>query len=173
MNKKIYEEFTSANIIGVTLEHNGVKGGDAGHGGFVRLVIEDLGSTSMEVNGEESKKLELVFRGDTERDTLLSALKMVVKELDNDYDSKISKLSLKYWKQQLIRQEMEKIEKLIKLLESKEFLTEYRVGQKWFDDTIDIMTKECKYQLKECSKNLLNEYQSNEIHTTTNPLRSV
>jgi hypothetical protein len=84
MSRKIYQEFTSANIIGVTLEHNGLQGGDAGHGGFVRLVIEDLSCTSMEVNGEESQKFELVFKGDTERDTFLSALKMVVKELEDN-----------------------------------------------------------------------------------------
>ena len=81
--KKVYKEFTSANIIGVTLEHNGFKGGDAGHGGFVKLIIEDLASTSMEVNGEECEKFELVLRGDSERETFLSALKMVVKEIES------------------------------------------------------------------------------------------
>jgi hypothetical protein len=84
MSKKIYQEFTSANIIGVTLEHNGFQGGDAGHGGFVKLVIKDLASTCMEVNGQECEKFELVFRGDTERHTFLSALKMVVKELEDN-----------------------------------------------------------------------------------------
>ena len=86
MSRRIYQEFTSANIIGVTLEHNGLQGGDAGHGGFVRFTIEDLASTSMEVNGEESEKFELLFRGDTERDTFLSALKMVVKELEENQE---------------------------------------------------------------------------------------
>jgi hypothetical protein len=84
MSKKIYQEFISANIIGVTLEHNGFQGGDAGHGGFVKLVIENLASTCMEVNGEECEKFELVFRGDTERYTFLDALKMVVKELEDN-----------------------------------------------------------------------------------------
>ena len=84
MSKKIYQEFTSANIIGVTLEHNGFRGGDAGHGGFVKIVIEDLASTSMEVNGNECKNLELVIRGDSERETFLSALKMIVKELEEN-----------------------------------------------------------------------------------------
>jgi hypothetical protein len=85
MNKrKIYEEFVSANIIGVTLEHNGFKGGDAGHGGFVKLTIKDLASTCMELNGKECEKFELAFYGDTERDTFLSALKMVVKELEEN-----------------------------------------------------------------------------------------
>ncbi len=84
MSKKIYQEFTSANIIGVTLEHNGFRGGDAGHGGFVKIVIEDLASTSMEVNGNECESLELVIRGDSERETFLSALKMIVKELEEN-----------------------------------------------------------------------------------------
>jgi len=85
MIKTIYKEFASANIIGVTLEHNGFQGGDAGHGGFVRLVIQNLSSTYMEVNGRISEEFELVLRGTTERETFLSALKMVVEELDNNH----------------------------------------------------------------------------------------
>ncbi len=84
MKTTIYKEFASANIIGVTLEHNGTQGGDAGHGGYVKLIIEDLASTSMLVNGVESTKFELTFKGDTERDTFLQALKMVVNELEKD-----------------------------------------------------------------------------------------
>ena len=82
--RKVYQEFISANIIGVTLEHNGYQGGDAGHGGFVRIKIENIASTSMEVNRQESENVELIFRGDTERDTLISALKMIVKELEDN-----------------------------------------------------------------------------------------
>ena len=82
MSRNIYQEFTSANIIGVTLEHNGFQGGDAGHGGYVKIIIENLASTCMELNGQECEKIELVFRGDTERETLLSALNMIVKELE-------------------------------------------------------------------------------------------
>jgi hypothetical protein len=98
---KIYEEFTSANIIGITLEHNGYCGGDAGHGGYVKITIEDVASTSMEVNGYEAEKVELLFRGDTERDTLLSGLEWIVKELKKEQraygelDFEITSLSLK------------------------------------------------------------------------------
>lgn len=83
-SKKIYKEFTSANILGVTLEHTGFQGGDGGHGGFVKINVEDLGSTAMELNGEECDRFELLFRGDTERITFLSALKMIVEELENN-----------------------------------------------------------------------------------------
>lgn len=84
MSRKVYQEFTSANILGVTLEHNGFRGGDAGHGGFVRIAFENLSSTSMQVNGEYCDSFEFTFRGDTERDTLLLGLKMIVKELEKN-----------------------------------------------------------------------------------------
>jgi hypothetical protein len=84
MSRKIYQEFTSHNIIGVTLEHNGFGGGNASHGGFVKLSIENLSSTYMTVNGNDCDNFELMFRGDSERETFLSALKMIVKELEEN-----------------------------------------------------------------------------------------
>jgi hypothetical protein len=86
MSRKIYQEFTSNNIIGVTLEHNGFGGGNASHGGFVKLKIKDLASTYMTLNGIDCNEFELMFRGDSERETLLSALKMIVKELEENTD---------------------------------------------------------------------------------------
>ena len=86
MSKTVYQEFTSANILGVTVEHNGFQGGDEGHGGFVRISFENKASTSMQVNGEYCDSFDFTFLGDTERETLLSGLKMIVKELqDNPY----------------------------------------------------------------------------------------
>jgi hypothetical protein len=84
MSKKVYQEFTSSNILGVTVEHNGFQGGDEGHGGFVRISFEDKASTSMQVNGKYCDSFEFIFRGDTERATLLSGLKMIVKELEDN-----------------------------------------------------------------------------------------
>lgn len=79
----VYQEFTSANILGVTVEHNGFQGGDEGHGGFVRISFENKASTSMQLNGEYCDSFDFTFRGDTERETLLSGLKMIVKELED------------------------------------------------------------------------------------------
>jgi hypothetical protein len=84
LKKKIYQEFASANVLGVELEHNGFKGGDAGHGGFVKITLENLASTAMELNGKEADKVELVFMGDSERCTIISAFKMIVKELEDN-----------------------------------------------------------------------------------------
>ena len=84
MNKVISEEFVSANIVRVTLEHNGLQGGDAGHGGFVKILFEDVASTTMEINGNEVSKFELTLRGDTERKTFIDAFKMIVKELEEN-----------------------------------------------------------------------------------------
>jgi hypothetical protein len=84
MSRKIYQQFNSANIIGVTLEHNGFGGGNASHGGFVKLTIENLSSTYMTLNGNDCNEFELIFKGDSERETFLSALKMIVKELEEN-----------------------------------------------------------------------------------------
>jgi hypothetical protein len=81
---KINKEFTSCNILGLELTHNGMQGGDEGHGGFVNIKLKDLASTSMLVNGERVEEIELEFRGDTERDTLVDALKAIIEELEKN-----------------------------------------------------------------------------------------
>jgi len=43
-----------------------------------------LTCTDMSLNGRETEKFELLFSGDCERDVLISALKMIVKELENN-----------------------------------------------------------------------------------------
>lgn len=83
MHRKIYKEINSINRIGVTLEYNGIQGGDAGHGGFVKINFENIFATCMELNGEDCEKFELLFKGDSERETLLDALKTIVNELEN------------------------------------------------------------------------------------------
>ena len=86
-SKKIYQEFGGICDIGVSLEHNGYKGGDASHGGFVKIEIENLCLMSMSLNGREvdqGETFELLFSGDCERDVLISALKMMVKELEDN-----------------------------------------------------------------------------------------
>jgi hypothetical protein len=77
----VEKEFTSANIIKVTLSHNGYGGGDAGHGGYVNIKITNLSGTDMSVNGEQCSAFELHIRGDAERDTFMKAFKMIAKEL--------------------------------------------------------------------------------------------
>lgn len=80
--RKIYQEFISGNIIGVELEHNGYGGGDSGHGGYVRIKFKNLSGTDMSLNGERIESFELQFGGDAERDTLIEALKMIIRELE-------------------------------------------------------------------------------------------
>lgn len=78
----VQEEIYGANILKCSVEHNGFQGGDEGHGGYVKITLEDLASTSMHVNGEEANKVEIMFKGDSERITLLEALKLMVKTLE-------------------------------------------------------------------------------------------
>jgi hypothetical protein len=83
---KIYDEYALANVLGVELDHNGYRGGNESHGGFVKIKFKDLACTSMYLNGEEVEEFEFEFRGDHERYTLLKALKMIVEELQKDED---------------------------------------------------------------------------------------
>lgn len=75
------ETFSSCNIMTVRLEENGFQGGDAGHGGFVKISITDDSCTNMYVNGVESHYFELEVRGDSERETLTMALEFALKAL--------------------------------------------------------------------------------------------
>lgn len=79
--RRVYQRFISANVLSVTVEHNGVHCGDAGHGGYVKIILKDEGCTAMEVNGKESESVEIVLKGGTERDALIKALKVILREL--------------------------------------------------------------------------------------------
>jgi hypothetical protein len=78
--RTICQDFESANILSVELKHNGYCGGDAGHGGYVKIKFSNTGNMSL--NGESVRSFEILFEGDCERDTLIDALKMIIKELN-------------------------------------------------------------------------------------------
>jgi hypothetical protein len=91
MIRKIHKEIDSVNILDVTVEHNGFQGGDSGHGGFVKITLKDLGSTDMrcKVNKksfDDVEEIQLFFGGDSERSTLVEALKIIINELENNTD---------------------------------------------------------------------------------------
>ena len=80
--KKASKEIVSANILKVSVAQTGYMGGDAGHGGYVKIEFEDISSTCMQVNGVQLNKFNISFLGDSERDTLIEALKFVLSELE-------------------------------------------------------------------------------------------
>lgn len=84
--RKITKEFIQANILETTVEHNGCQGGDAGHGGFVRITFRDLSGTSMEINDIDycDSEFSITFRGSSERETLIASLEMILTELKNN-----------------------------------------------------------------------------------------
>lgn len=84
--RKSIKEFASMNILEVTVEHNGYQGGDAGHGGYVKITYKDLGGTSMELNGEDycGEEFTIIFKGSTERYTFVESLKFILEELKSD-----------------------------------------------------------------------------------------
>lgn len=74
--------FYDCNILKAEITENGFKGGDAGHGGFVSLKLTDLASTCIEINGVNANTVEITVRGDSERRTLIEALKFFIKSLE-------------------------------------------------------------------------------------------
>jgi hypothetical protein len=101
--RKVTKEFVSANMFDVDIHHNGYQGGDAGHGGFVDIKFKNFQDTSLEVSVvpsnhltnlldtdtfgvtiQEPKSIRLIFKGSTERDTLVEALEFIVKELKDN-----------------------------------------------------------------------------------------
>jgi len=82
--RKLTKEFISANVLETTVEHNGCKGGDAGHGGFVKITFNDLSCTMMLVNGIECQEFSFEFQGSAERETLIDSLEMILDELKNN-----------------------------------------------------------------------------------------
>ena len=79
---EVERTYTDCCIIKVKLTHNGYQGGDAGHGGFVHLLIKDLSSTAMFVDGEPRAEFSFRVEGDAERDVLIRAMKDIIKELE-------------------------------------------------------------------------------------------
>lgn len=78
--RKVYQNFSSASLLSVTVEHNGVHTGDADHRGYVKLLFKDEGNC-MDVNGEKSEQVEIILKGDAGRDTLIKALFAILREL--------------------------------------------------------------------------------------------
>ena len=74
---------------------------------------------------------------------------------NSDLGAVSGRFSLKFWEEDMIRNDMKKSEKLIRLLESREFQLEFNVGEKWFDDTIELVKKECKAHLINCAERLV------------------
>jgi hypothetical protein len=53
-------------------------------------------------------------------------------------------INLKFWKENMIMNDIQTIQKLIQLLESRDFLLEFNIGERWFDDSISLLIKSCK-----------------------------
>lgn len=82
-------EITGANMLEVEAGTNGFKGGNAEHGSRTYIRIRDLGGTNMFVktacgrNGNTGE-VEFFLGGDCELETIIRALKFVVKVLEDE-----------------------------------------------------------------------------------------
>ena len=73
---------------------------------------------------------------------------------ENSKNNKNS-ISPKFWEEGMIRYKMEQSEKLIRFLESREFKLEFIICEKWYDDAIELLIKECKEHLVRCAEELV------------------
>jgi hypothetical protein len=80
--RTLIEEIQGANILSVSVTQNGFKGGDSGHGGFVVVRFDNISGTDMTLNGEPCEFFEFEFKGDSERETLMKALRIILNELE-------------------------------------------------------------------------------------------
>ena len=80
-------EIYNCNILSVEAGTTGYMGGDSGHGGRTYFRITDEGSTDMTVLTSRNKfgleSVEVFLGGDTELETIITALKFIIKTLDD------------------------------------------------------------------------------------------
>ena len=83
-------EVTGANMLEVEAGTNGFKGGNAEHGSRTYIRIRDLGGTDMFVKtsrrpfSNNTESAEFILGGDCELETIIRALKFVVKVLEDE-----------------------------------------------------------------------------------------
>ena len=77
----------SCNILEAEAGTTGLRGGDTGHGGRTYLRIEDVGGSDITIKPIEAKPLrgnggvEIILGGDCELETIIKALKFIIKAL--------------------------------------------------------------------------------------------
>ena len=74
-------ELIGPNIMTVSLLHNGPEYGNSGRGPVVKIKFKNNACTDMYLNGQEADEFVIEFRGNSERDQLISVLDLIVKEL--------------------------------------------------------------------------------------------
>lgn len=89
-------EIESCNILEVEAGTTGYRGGDTGHGGRTYFRIQNAANTDMEVHsyndrwytdcvaGPDECGVEVVLGGDCELETMIQALKFIVKVLEDE-----------------------------------------------------------------------------------------
>lgn len=81
-------DVVSCNILEVEAGTNGYQGGDTGHGGRTYFRIKDQGGTDMTVRSYtthyDGSEFEVVLGGDCELETMIRALKFIVKVLEDE-----------------------------------------------------------------------------------------
>jgi len=83
------KEFESCNMLRAEAGTTGPQGGDSGHGGRTYFSIRDIGSTDIQVRALSEMTrggtgFEVKLGGDTELETIIDALKFIVRVLERE-----------------------------------------------------------------------------------------
>jgi hypothetical protein len=76
------QTFESADILEVSVNCNGLKGGDSGHGGH--LEIQLVSSNQFYVNTQKTYVLNIRVTGDSERENIRDAFRFIADYLDQE-----------------------------------------------------------------------------------------
>lgn len=87
------ETFGAFNVLGVSVTTTGYQGGDSVHGGRTYISLEDLGSTDIDAritsNKDGNTKVEIMFGGDSELDSLIDSLRWAADRLEELKDGAV------------------------------------------------------------------------------------
>ena len=76
----LYQRVVTKDTLTITLEHNGIHPSDPNYKNYIKLVLKD-GGDSMEVDGKQSRQVEIILKGDNQREVLIDFLKGALREL--------------------------------------------------------------------------------------------
>jgi len=88
--ESLIEETCSAGCLRLETKATGYRSGDGGHGGFISLTFENLASFMMEASidsgpSTQCEKVQIIAKGDSEAEELITLLTNAVKFLQRKY----------------------------------------------------------------------------------------
>lgn len=82
--RQLSETYYNHSIMSASVNHNGKQLNDGCNNGYVEIILKNEGCSNMNCEILDDNSFKLKFIGNSERENLLKALKMIVKELEEN-----------------------------------------------------------------------------------------